>query len=161
LKRGLELDRVPRVRGNGADNPWLYVWDKKEEASAFADEVKKETGDSHWVVEAVRSEPSLGPLRPLEIDVGQQPDGWVFELEPLTWRALQVKFPESCRRSTVLIGSQARDNFSASEDELRGLGKQVLFILTGLSPEQLRPFGSFRLVDPVTGKELLPATPIE
>src|SRR4051812_29190097 len=92
LQRGISLDKLPRVKESEGKS-WLYVWDNKDEASAFAEELKKLTGDSHWHVTLVKAQPSLGPLRPLEINVGRQHDGWTFALEPLTRKAVQTRFP--------------------------------------------------------------------
>ena len=129
------------------------------ERTRFAEELKTETGDSGWFVQPVRAEPSLGPLRPLDINVGRQQDGWTFALEPLTRKAIQIKFPGSCPHNSVFIGSQTRDDFQSTRG-LQDLAEQVLLILTGLNREQLQAFKSFRVVDPVDDKELLPASPI-
>src|SRR6476646_7355493 len=74
LQRGVSLDILPRVREEGTDKAWLYVWDTRAEASDFAEELKKQTKDPDWLVKAVKASPSLGPLRPLEINVGRQGD---------------------------------------------------------------------------------------
>src|SRR5262249_2989848 len=143
------------------DGRWLYVWDSEQEASAFAEELKKQTRDRQWFVRPVNGKPSLGPLRPLEINVGHQGDGWTFGLEPLTRKAIEARFPGSCRRPSVFIGSPSLDAPLAEQPDLRELAERVLFILTGLKAEALRTFGHFWVVDPVDGRVLLPATPID
>jgi len=161
LKRGLNLDNLPRVREEGSSNGWLYVWESEADASAFAEDLKKETRDRRWRVQPVSAKPSLGPIRPLQINVGRQADGWVFALEPLTRKALETRFPGSCRRHSVFISSQTRDNFVANPGELEELTSHVLLILTGLRTEQLKTFGNVRVVDPVENQDLLPMTPLE
>jgi hypothetical protein len=158
LKSGVALENLPRVRDDGTADSWLYVWDDEADASAFANELKKQTGDRKWFVRPVRARPSLGPLRPLEISVGRQRDGWTFALEPFTRRTIQTKFPESCRRRSVFIGFE--NDKDGMKGDLEQLARQVLSILTGLGPEQLMTLGMVRAVDPVDGKKLVPAFPI-
>jgi hypothetical protein len=160
LERGVKLDNVPRIKENSGKG-WLYVWENEDQASAFAEELKKSTRDAHWHVQPVKTKPSLGPLRPLQINVSRYPDGWAFGWDPLTRKAIQIRYPGSCRLRSVIVGSDKRDRLVEEAGDLRSLAKQVLFLLTGLGAEQLRTFGSFRLVDPEDGTELLPPTSIE
>jgi hypothetical protein len=160
LKRGINLDRVPRVRAEGSPNGWLYVWESEDEATAFAAELRQETNDTDWYVRPVAVEPSEGPLRPLQINASRQSDGWVFALEPLTRRALEKRFPNSCSHPRVFIASDQNDDFPSVQAHLRDLAHQVLPILSGLDHEQLRRFDSFRVVNPVENLELVPPSPI-
>src|SRR5262245_49923548 len=121
LERGVSLDSLPRVRGGGTGNVWLYVWESEDEASAFAAELTKRPRDAHWRGQPVEAKPALGPLRPLEIDVGRQQDGWAFGLEPLTRTAIQVRFPGSCRLRSIFVGSENRDAFLAESGDLTHL----------------------------------------
>jgi len=160
LQGGLSFDNVPRIPGKDAVNGWLYVWDCEAEAEAFAAELRRRTRDRAWEVQAVKAKPSWGPLRPIQVEVGRQGDGWVFGLEPLTRMALQARYPGSCRHHRVFISSETEDEFLHMGDGLRDLVRQVLFILTGLSAEQMESFGGFNLVDPVEQKELVSPSPI-
>jgi hypothetical protein len=160
IARGVGLDNVPRVPEGGTDNRWLYVWADRQEAEAFAKELEQETRDPAWHVRPVNTPPSLGPLRPIEIEVSRQRDGLVFALNTFTWKALQIRFPGCCRRDSVFIGQEPPDDLLAAREELRDLARQVLLILTELSAEQLQAFGTFRVVDPVTGEEFVPPTPV-
>src|SRR5262249_8117874 len=116
LKLGVSLDNLPRIREEGTDNAWLYVWEDEDGAEAFAKELQKQTGDSPGHGWRVTAKPSLGPLPPLEINAARQQDGWVFALEPLTRKAIQIKYPESCRHKRVFVGSETRDDFQAQDD---------------------------------------------
>jgi hypothetical protein len=161
LRRRVNFDAVPRVREEGTTNAWLYVWDTEAAASAFADELKRQTRDSGWTVRPVKTPPSLGPLRPLEIDVGRQGDGWVFALETFTRKALQMRFPGSCRARSLFIGTETEEEPLATTVQAPEQTRMVLLLLTGLRPGQLSSFESFRLVDPVEGKELVPPAAVE
>jgi hypothetical protein len=155
LRRGERIDQLPRVR-EGDSAAWYYVWENENEATLFAKELEKQTSDPGYYVKATKATPSVGPIRPLEIHVGRQRDGWVFALDPLSRKAIQDRYPSSCRRRSVFIGSESREEFLNEPGELAVLAEQVLVILTGLAIEKLAPFGSFRVVDPVSGEELLP-----
>jgi hypothetical protein len=157
--RGIGLDRVPRVPVADNGPAWLYVWDSEEEAAAFAKDLKRETRDTHWRVEPVKGKPSVGPLHPLEVDITCHSDGWTLGLEPLTQLALQERFPGSCRYESVSINIEGRTEGRPPQG-LRELAGRVLFILTGLSAEQLRTFEKYRVIESVTEEELVPPTPV-
>jgi hypothetical protein len=160
LKHGLQLDRVPRTSDNGHADRWLYVWDREEDAREFAEQVKAQTEDPHWRVSLVEQPPSLGPLRPIQVEVGRAVSSWTFGLDPLTRRALQLRFPGSCENDDVSIGvpfgAKGTPKWQRTTAAVRTLVEQVLPILTGLSVEQLRTFGGFQLVDPVTREIIVP-----
>jgi hypothetical protein len=161
LQRGVSLDNLPRVPADGSPYFWLYVWDNEPEAAAFAKELKKQTRDAHWLIQPVKAKPSMGPLRPLQIHVGRQGDGWVFGLEPLTKIAIQTKFPQSCRHRSVFIGSERGGEFVETQEDLARVARQVLSLLTSLDQDQLRTFGSFRVVEPVEEEQVVPPTSLE
>ncbi len=69
-KRDIDLTRTPRTPEPGTENRWLYVWEDREAAEAFAQELRKGSRDKAWIVREVSSEQvSEGPLGPVEIDV--------------------------------------------------------------------------------------------
>src|SRR5260370_26646079 len=136
LDRGIQLDRIPRVRAEDNGQAWLYAWDSEEEAAAFAKDLKRETRDSHWHVQPVKGKPSVGPLHPLEVRITVHGDGWTFGLEPLTEFALQERFPGPCPYLSMFIGTERPNDRLPPREELRKLATQALFILTGLKAEQ-------------------------
>ena len=144
-QQGARLDQLPRAPEDGAGSDWLYVWEDRAEAEKFAEELKKGTRDSKWVVRPVQGQTSIGPLRPLEIHVGRHSDGWTFALEPLIQLALRKQFPGSCRRTSVFVGTERGGELAATPGELRDLAGLVLIILTGLNGSQLQTFHSFRI----------------
>ena len=40
-QQGVDLGKLPRCAERGTGRRWLYVWDSREKAQAFADELKK------------------------------------------------------------------------------------------------------------------------
>ena len=165
LKRGVPLDRVPRTGDNGHAERWLYVWDREDEARAFAEELKERTEDPGWAVCPAEGPVSVGPLRPLVIEVGREVSSWTFGLNSLTRAALRARFPGSCQNNDVSIGipflPEKKVDWPATVAGVRGTIAHVLPLLTGLRAEQLQPFGSYELVDPVTLQVIVPPTPIQ
>jgi hypothetical protein len=164
LKQGAHLDRVPRTPENGAAGRWLYVWDSEADARAFAEELRAQTEDSSWQIQTVDASPDLGPLNPIEVNLGRFPNAWVFELHPLTRKALQVRYPGSCPNWAVTIRYPYEPGrtvvWQTTPTGVIEVITQVLPLLTGLNLDQLGAFGHFHLVDPVTGEIIVPATPL-
>jgi hypothetical protein len=71
-QQGVDIGRSPRVPEPGTRRRWLYVWDSKRKAQAFADELIKRTRDNAWVVVDVDANPSEGPLGPIIVQVGRR-----------------------------------------------------------------------------------------
>src|SRR5580693_4748813 len=92
-QRGVDLGKLPRAPEPGTGRRWLYVWDEKEAAQAFADELKQRTGDDAWAVVEVDAPPSEGPMGPIIIQVGRRSTGLVFELHPLSRAMIQSAYP--------------------------------------------------------------------
>ena len=163
LKRKINLAKVPRVEQPGTGIKWLYVWPEKDEAHDFAARLNKQTRTSDWVVKSLPEgiPPSIGPLRPIEIQVGWQRNGYTFALAPWAYLAIRDLFPGSCRTNTVFVASEAKVGAPPSGDGLREMAVPTLLLLTGLDVEQLGVFNEFVVKDPVDGRELLPPTPIQ
>jgi hypothetical protein len=163
LKEGVSLDRVPRVAGEGGR--WLYVWPGEAKAAEFAEYLKERTEDPDWEVGPAGAAPSVGPLRPLRIEVGKEVTSWTFGLEVLTRKALRIRFPGSCENHDVSIwipySPDEPARWTKTPDGIRKAVEQVLPILTGLSLEQLSAFGGYEVVDPVTEEVLIPPTPLQ
>jgi hypothetical protein len=73
-QQGVDLGKLPRASEPGTRRRWLYVWDSRDKAQAFADELKKRTSDNAWVVVEVAAPPSQGPLGPIIVQVGRRAD---------------------------------------------------------------------------------------
>jgi hypothetical protein len=161
LKQGVSLDNVPRVAEDGSADRWQYVWEREPEAEEFVKELRRVTRDRGWYVRPAEAAPSWGPLRPIDLHVARRADGWVFQVPSQIQQALQTRFPESCRYFLVSIRSDRPPDLEADQQELRELVRPVLFLLTGLSADQLAAFGSYRVIDPVEEKVLIPPTPFQ
>jgi hypothetical protein len=160
LKKGADFANVPRAPENGTPDRWLYVWPTEAEAREFAELLNREGEYQAWGVREVNGAESRGPIRPLEVEFGWQGDGRIFALAPWARVALQARFPGSCRNQDVFIGSDGPPPDPDTDGELPGLTRQILPLLTGLHPDQLREFGKYQLTDPVTEKVIVPPTPI-
>jgi hypothetical protein len=155
-QEGVDLARVPRVPEPDNRRRWLHVWDQKARAQAFAQELRKRTGDNAWKVVEVNGSVTEGPLGPVEIHVAPKRIGWTFELEPLSQMTIQELFPGSCRPSTVSVHVDTDDDLRALQAQFGDLTRQVAVLLTGLSLEQLTgTFGGYRVFDPVAKRELV------
>ncbi len=159
LKQGLPLERVPRVRPEGRENGWLYVWPSRDDAASAAEQLARRTG-GRWEVRQTDAEPSLGPLRWIEIDANRESDGWIFALDTVTRMMVQQRFPGSCRHRRVLVGVEPDDDLLADAGHFEALARQVLFMLTWLSPDELAVFGRFVVIDRREARVLLPETAI-
>jgi hypothetical protein len=159
LKQGVPLDRVPRVRPERGVNGWLYAWESREEAESAAAQLERRTRD-RWVVRQTDAEPSLGPLRWLQIDAVRESDGWVFALDLITRKMIQQRFPGSCRHRRVLVAVEAEDDLPADAPHFLDLARRVLYLLTWVPADELAVFGEFQIFDPAERRILLPATHI-
>jgi hypothetical protein len=161
IKRGINLDRVPLAPTGGNGPAPLYVWDNEAEASVFAKELSEWIDDPEWRVCAVTGPPRVGPFRPLEIRVGKQVTSWNFGLDPLTIGTLRMRYPASCQREGVSVHWEYPPGAPSSLAEVHSLAVQFLPILTGLGEKELRPFGSYQIVDPVADHVLIGPIPLQ
>ena len=88
---------------------------------------------------------------PLEIAVGWQGSGGVYQLQPWDEDRVREAFPEAVLIPTMLVGyDQTRDY----ERFHRPYWEQIARMLTGLTPEQIAHFGGIRFWDAETEKVL-------
>ena len=162
LKQNVNLAEVPRVREPGGENGWLYAWPKEEEARDFAERLNKKTKTSGWIVKPLQEGtiPSIGPLRPIEIRVGHQRNGYVFALAPWAFMAIRAAFPGSCQTERVFIGMDVKGDPQAIRADIERLAGMVLPMLTNLEVEQLATFEKYVVKDPVTYEVMVPSRPI-
>src|SRR5258708_325587 len=92
-QQGVDLGRLPRVPEPGTRRRWLYVWDTKAQAQAFADELKKRTDDPAWKVIPVNVPPSEGPMGPVLIQLARRGDGLIFAVHPLSQAMIRSAYP--------------------------------------------------------------------
>lgn len=157
-KHNVKVDQLERVPEPGTHNRWLYVWPQKKDAEAFRDELAKTTRDKGWYVHELNSteqkQVTEGPLGPISIYTGLQPDGRAFALHPQSRAIIRNKYPHAARVDNVFVGlAQAADWTSTGQSE-DALYDQIALLLTGLSEEQLAEFGGFRVYDPAKEEEV-------
>jgi hypothetical protein len=88
---------------------------------------------------------------PLEIAVGWQHDGGVYQLQPWDERRIREAFPEAVIIPTMLVGYDKTEDFERFH---RRYWQQIALMLSGLTPEQIASFGGFRLWDAAAHKVL-------
>ncbi len=153
-QRGIDLGRLPRVPEPGTRRRWLYVWDSRQDAEAFADELNRRTPD-RWIVIETNGPPSDGPLGPITVQVGRRADGLVFGLHPLSRSIIESAFPEAKgSASTISVNFDTLDDFQAKHGGLENLAREVVPTLTGLSREDLEKLG-YALIEDDTGRTLV------
>jgi hypothetical protein len=155
--QGKDFSDLPRVPDPLGSNRWLCAWESEPEAELFAQQLREHSNDPAWRVVAVEEPVTHGPLGPLDLELGRQSTGLTFGLHPISRRMIRKRFPDSCRLEDVFLSTDPQYPFRPVGAELAGIAAQVLPLLTGLTEEQLALFGGFRLIDPVTACEILPA----
>jgi hypothetical protein len=142
-QQGKNISNLPRVPD--PQNPrrrWVYVWDTQKEAQQFADELKQETGDEEWYVEATAAPPSEGPFGPVLIQLARRSDGLVLSLHPLSQAMIGGTFPDATPSATnAFVDTQTWNDFLTTHGSLRDLIKEIVPSLTGLSMQQLTDVG--------------------
>lgn len=87
----------------------------------------------------------------IQINIGKQSDGCVYELHPLSRRDIRAKFPSVRAAPSVFIGYKTEAEFEA----LHGpMWMQVVQMLTGLGPSQIKKLGGAKIYDPLTKREI-------
>jgi hypothetical protein len=156
---GKDLGKLPRVPEPGTGRRWLYAWAARDEAQAFADELKKRTGKGDWVVVEVASPPSEGPLGPLMIQMVRQTVGLTFGLHPLSQALIQSAFPGAVASATdTTIDIPTWNDFKKRKGGLADLVREIAPLLTGLNREQLNTLG-YSVVDDDTDETLVSVPP--
>jgi hypothetical protein len=131
---------------------WLPVWKEEAAAERFAEALRKHSRNKAWRVEMVAPDQvSEGPLGPLDIVVGCQSDGFVYELDSNSQELVERVFPKARFIPAVMIGTEKKEAFETSQPDVID---RVALILTGLTPEQLQYLGGYRVYAPV-GKRIL------
>jgi len=154
-QQGVNLGKLPRAPQPGAKRRWLYVWDSQEKAQAFANELKKRTGDNAWVVVEVGSSPSEGPMGPIIVQVGRRASGLVFGLHPSSRAVIQSAFPDAnVAATTVSINFETFQDFLNTHGSVDDLAREVVPPLTGLKLQELEKLG-YVLIEDDTDRTLV------
>jgi hypothetical protein len=153
-QQGIDLGKSPRAPEPGTGRRWLYAWDSREKAQAFADRLAKRTRDGAWRVVEVAEPPSEGPIGPLVVQVGRRVGGMVFGLHPLSRVMIQSAFPDAKKTAnTVSIQFESAQDFLGAYGGFEDLAREVVPTLSGLSLPQLEKLG-YALIEDDTGRTL-------
>jgi hypothetical protein len=158
-QQGIDLGKLPRAPEPGTGRRWLHVWDSREGAQAFADELKRRTGDNAWIVVEVPVSASEGPMGPIIIQVARRADGLVFGLPPLSRMTIQSACPSANGAATTIsVNFETLDDFLRTHGSISGLAREVAPTLTGLKLEDLEGLG-YALIEEDTGRTLVYVPP--
>ena len=154
-QQGVDLGKLPRAPEPGTGRRWLYVWDCREKAQAFADELKKRTGDDAWGVVDVSAPPSEGPLGPIIVRVGRRASGLVFGLHSLSRAMIQSAMPNADgTATTIAVNFETINDFLNSHGSIADLAREVVPTLTGLKLRDLERLG-YALIEEDTDRTLV------
>ncbi len=140
-QQGVDLGKAPRILEPGTHRRYLYVWDNREKAQAFAKEMKKRTDNQEWEVRPVETPVSEGPLGPIYIDVTPHSYGWDFTLHPLSQALLHSAYPQWLGPTSIFMDLQTWQEFQKKRGDLSVLAEQTAITMTGLNVEQLQTVG--------------------
>jgi hypothetical protein len=154
-QQGIDLGKLPRAPEPGTGRRWLYVWDSREKAQAFADELNKRTRDNAWVVVEVAAPPSEGPMGPVIVQVGRRASGLVFGLHPLSRAMIQSAFPNAKgTAATISINFDTFQDFLTTHGSVENLAREIVPTLTGLTSQELEKVG-YALIEDDTDRTLV------
>ena len=142
-QQGIDLGKLPRRPDPKTGPRWLYVWNSRERAQAFADELKKRTRDKAWVVLEIAAPPSEGPLGPIIVQAGRRANGLVFGLHPLSRAMILSAFPNAkTTASTISVNFETFQDFLKTHGSIENLASEVVPVLTGLPLEEAEKLGT-------------------
>ena len=154
-QQGIDLGKSPRTPEPGPGRRWLYVWESREKAQAFADVLKKRTRGTAWSVIEVAEPLSEGPLGPIIIQVGRRSTGLVFGLPSLSRWLIQSAIPNANVMVTIIaIDFESSKNFSTTRGAFENLVRGVVPTLTGLRLLDLDKLG-YALIEEDNERTLL------
>jgi len=86
---------------------------------------------------------------PLIFNIGRQPDGCVYQLNPKSRVEIKKRFPTARAVPSVFVGYDREADFEA----LHGpMWRQIATMLTGLTWEQIEEMGGMSLYDPMASQ---------
>jgi len=140
--RGVDLGKLPRVPEPGTGRRWLYGWDSREQAQAFADDLKKQTHDPEWTVVEVPGPAAEGPLGPIVIQIAPRSTGLVFGLHPASRMIIESAYPHAkCAAATLAINFDTHLDFVKTHGGIAKLAREMIPTLTGLQLSELDRLG--------------------
>jgi hypothetical protein len=161
-QHGKALGNLPRVPD--PQNPkrrWAYAWNTQEEAQQFADELKEQTEDTNWHVEATDAPASNGPFGPILILLSLRSDGLVLALHLLSLAMIREAFADaSPAASNAFVNTQTWHDFRKTRGNLSALAREIVPSLTGLSMDRLTDLG-YAVIDTDTDRTWVYVPPVD
>ena len=144
---GIDLSNVPRVQEPGTARRWLYVWHDRMAAQRFARELVARTRDSSWTTREfdVPVEES-GPLAPLDVIAEPVGDGTVYRLSTASQERVTRRFPDARLAGEAFFSTQTQADYERDHGRI---WDQVIKLLSGLSVDQVRELGGYRVYETV------------
>jgi hypothetical protein len=147
-RQGIDLGKSPRTPEPGTGRRWLYAWDSRKKAEAFAKELKRHTHDKSWGVDEVVAPLSVGPMGPLVIQVGRRSNGFVLGLHPSADAIIHSVFPDvRGTANTISVNFDVSQKFLNTHGSVEKLARELLPTLTGLKLEELEELGYVLIED--------------
>jgi hypothetical protein len=157
-QNGVNVASTPRVVDPVTGKRWLYAWANEADAQQFVAALRQETENDKWRVFPLPNvEPTPGPLGPIEIRVSRRSDGCTYSLSPTSRNLILKGFPRANLAPTVFISTLTQSDFEKTHGPIWG---QVAIILTGLSEEQIKQLGGYRIIDSVASQVFRDAPPL-
>ncbi len=157
---GIDVANVPRIPEPETHRRWLYTWRRREEAEAFARELRLRTRDGSWqVYQFNMEEESLGPVAPLDIyEARDEVDGFKYYLAPASRERVIRAYPHT-KVYPITISKQDLEVMKSQFGET--WWDQLSISVTGLSHEKILTLGGYRVILPggKIGHEELPEIP--
>jgi hypothetical protein len=156
---GVDIGKMPRTPEPGTGRVWLYVWNTREEAQAFAKDLQKDSRDPGWKVIEVHTPVSEGPLGPILIQIVRRPDEWTFGVDNLSIVTIRSAFPKAVNSATfTIIDAETWSTYQQLKGGLDSLVREIAPNLTGLDLEELQAIG-YSVVDDDSEQTLLTVPP--
>src|SRR6266511_3475684 len=109
---GISLGRAPRAPDPQTGRRWLPVWEERETADKFVQELRAEEDYDDWRIEKVpASAVSEGALGPLDVYVGRDAAGLTYALHPNSRTLVRQRFPHALLLQLVYVGTNDRNDF--------------------------------------------------
>lgn len=161
-QKGIDLGRLPRSPEPRTGRHWLYVWDSRDDAEDFANELNRRTGDRGWSVVEVAAPDSDGPMGPIIIQMGRRANGLVFGLHPLSLTMIRSAYPDArAAVAPISIHFDTLEDFTATYGSIEALARNVVApTLTGLDLSALEDLG-YALIEDDTNRTLVFVPPAE
>lgn len=137
---GIDITNVPRTPEPGTNKRWLYVWQNRDQADRFVNELRLRTRDNSWHrYDFERLPENRGPLIPLEILEISTHGGTIYQLSQSSLIRVSEHFPNA-----RLVGEVLRS--TAIRAELEPDWNQIAVELTGLTETMIGQMGGCRFV---------------